>query len=147
MAGYLVSDAIWINPRPIPSPLSVKGTPWILGSNIKPAVREHSAGGLVNNNEIYVYGGASLEDEYASDFWVYDIAQQKWAFISDLGWEAVIDSVGKESTTAHPGGRNRMASSIDKNGNIWLYGGLYINKYTNEIYVRSDLWRFNPKTK
>ncbi len=147
MAGYLVSDAVWINPRPLPSPLSVKGTPWTLGSTYKPSVREHSAGGIANNNEIYVYGGASLEYEFSSDFWVYDISQQKWAFISDLGWEEKLDLIGQESTTAHPGGRNRMASTVDKNGNIWMYGGLYKNKYTNEIYARSDLWMYNPKSK
>jgi hypothetical protein len=147
MSGYLVSDAVWIYPRPLPTPLSVKGTPWVLGSTTKPSVREHSAGGIANNNEIYVYGGASLEYEFSSDFWVYDISQQKWAFISDLGWEAVFDNIGVESSIAHPGGRNRMASSIDKNGNIWLFGGLYKNKYTNEISARSDLWKYNPKTK
>lgn len=147
MSGYLTSDAVWIYPRPLPTPLSVKGTPWVLGSNIKPSVREHPAGGIANNNEIYVYGGASLEYEFSSDFWVYDISQQKWAFISDFGWEAVFDNIGVESSIAHPGGRNRMASSIDKNGNIWLFGGLYKNNYTNEISAQSDLWRYNPKTK
>lgn len=147
MSGYLVSDAVWNYPRPTPSPLSVKGAPWVLGSTVKPSVREHSGGGIANNNEIYVYGGASLEYEFSSDFWVYDISQQKWAFISDLGWQVIVDSIGKESPTAHPGGRNRMASSIDKNGNIWFFGGLYNDKNTNEIFTRSDLWRYNPKTK
>lgn len=147
MSGYLVSDAVWIFPRPTPSPLSVRGTPWTLGSTVKPSVREHSAGGIANNNEIYVYGGASLETEYSSDFWVYDISQQKWAFISDLGWNFMIDSIGRESSFGHPGGRNRMASAVDKNGNIWMFGGLFNNKTTSETYTRSDLWRYNPKTK
>lgn len=147
MSGYLVSDAVWIFPRPFPPPLSVRGTPWVLDSNVKPSVREHPAGGIVNNNDIYVYGGASLEDEFSSDFWIYDISQQKWAFISDLGWEVVLDTIGKESLTAHPGGRNRMASSVDKNGNIWLFGGLYKDRNTNEISARSDLWKYNTKTK
>jgi Galactose oxidase, central domain/Bacterial Ig domain len=147
MSGYLVSDAVWINPRPQPSPLSVRGTPWVLDSTAKPSVREHCAGGITNNNEIYVYGGASLEYEFSSDFWVYDISQQKWAFISDLDWKAVLDTIGKESITAHPGGRNRMASTVDKNGNIWFFGGLYKNKINNQISAMSDLWRYNPKTK
>lgn len=147
MSGYLVSDAVWISPRPLPSPLSVRGTPWVLGSNVKPSVREHPAGGIVNNNDIYVYGGATLEYEYSSDFWIYDISQQKWAFISDLGWQVMVDVVGRESTTAHPGGRNRAASAVDKNGNIWFFGGLYKDKNTNETYTRSDLWRYNTQTK
>ncbi|MFY7910223.1 MAG: Kelch repeat-containing protein [Emticicia sp.] len=147
MAGYLVSDAVWIYPRPLPSPLSVRGTPWILGSNVKPSVREHPAGGIVNNNDIYVYGGAALENEYSSDFWIYDVSQQKWAFISDLGWQVIIDVIGRESTTAHPGGRNRAASAVDKNGNIWFFGGLYRDKNTNETFTRSDLWRYNTQTK
>ena len=147
MSGYLVSDAVWVSPRPLPSPLSVKGTPWVLGSTTKPSVREHSAGGIVNNSEIYVYGGAALEYEFSSDFWVYDISQQKWAFIADLGWEMVKDLVGKESTTANPGGRNRMASSVDKNGNIWFFGGLYHDKISHQTSALADLWRYNPKSK
>lgn len=147
MSGYLVSDASWIFPRPLPSPLSVRGAPWVLDSAIKPSVREHPAGGITNNNEIYVYGGASLESEYSSDFWVYDISQQKWAFISDLGWQNIVGPIGQESSTAHPGGRNRMASAVDKDGNIWFFGGLYRDKNTAETFTRSDLWRYNPKTK
>lgn len=147
MSGYLVSDAVWNSPRPLPSPLSVRGTPWILGSTVKPSVREHSAGGIANNNEIYVYGGASLESEYSSDFWVYDISQQKWAFISDLGATAITDSITKESTIANPGGRNRAASTVDKDGNIWMFGGLYYDKFISTTYARSDLWKYNPKTK
>ena len=135
MSGYLVSDAGWISPRPLPSPLSVRGTPWTLSSTVKPSVREHSGGGIANNNEIYVYGGASLESEFSSDFWVYDISQQKWAFISDLGWQIINDGlIGQESTNAHPGGRNRMASAVDNNGNIWIFGGLYNNKNTSETF-------------
>lgn len=147
MSGYLVSDAVWSSPRPLPSPLSVRSTPWTLDSNAKPSVREHSAGGITNNNEIYVYGGASLEYEYSSDYWVYDISQQKWAFISDLGWQIIGGPIGQESPTAHPGGRNRMASAVDNNGNIWFFGGLYKDKNNGETYTRSDLWRYNTQTK
>jgi hypothetical protein len=68
---WLVTQFILTLVHP-PSALSVRGTPWTLSSTVKPSVREHPAGGLVNNNEIYVYGGASLESEYSSDFWVYD---------------------------------------------------------------------------
>jgi hypothetical protein len=147
MSGYLVSDIGWMNPRPLPSPLSVRGTPWTLGSVVKPSVREHSGGGIANNNEIYVYGGASLESEYSSDFWVYDISQQKWAFISDLGWQIIGGIIGQESPTAHPGGRNRMASAVDNNGNIWMFGGLYYEKNVSEIFTKSDLWMYNTKTR
>jgi len=147
MAGYLVSDAVYIDPRPSPSPLSVRGTPWTLSSTIKPSVREHPAGGLANNNEIYVYGGASLESYFSSDFWVYDISQQKWAFISDLGWKIIVGIIGQESPTAHPGGRNRMASAVDNDGNIWMFGGLYNDKNTYERFTKSDLWMYNTKTR
>jgi len=147
MSGYLVSDVVWMNPRPLPSPMSVRGAPWTLSSTVKPSVREHSAGGIANNNEIYVYGGVSLESEYSSDFWVYDISQQKWAFISDLGWQIIGGTIGQESTTAHPGGRNRMASAVDNNGNIWMFGGLYNDKNTFETFTRSDLWMYNTKTR
>jgi Kelch motif/Galactose oxidase, central domain len=147
MSGYLVSDAVWLSPRPSPTPLSERGNSWVLNSRYKPSVREHPAGGIVNNNEIYMYGGAALDNDFASDFWVYDISQQKWAFIYDLGWPAITDIIGRESTIAQLGGRNRVASAVDNNGNIWFFGGLYKNRNTDEISSRSDLWKYNTKTK
>lgn len=147
MSGYLVSDASYVSPHPQPSPLSVRGTPWVLGSTVKPSVREHAAGGIANNNEIYVYGGSSLEFGLSADFWVYDISQQKWAFISDMGGTVIRDTVGKESAIVTPGGRNRMASAVDKTGNIWFFGGLYNSKVTFQVSAQSDLMKYNPKTK
>jgi Galactose oxidase, central domain len=147
MTGYLVSDALWVYPRPVPSPLSIRGVPWLLGASYKPSVREHCAGGIVNNNEIYVYGGAALEDFRASDLWVYDISQQKWAFISDKGWAMNQGQLGVESNSTHPGGRNRMGSAADKDGNIWFFGGLYYNRNSNTEHSLSDLWKYNTKTR
>ncbi len=147
MAGYLVSDAIWDYPRPLPSPLSIRGTPWLLGASYKPSVREHCTGGIVNNNEIYMYGGEALEDSHSSDFWVYDISQKKWAFISDKGWEMNQGLLGIESSFTHPGGRNRMGSAADKDGNIWFFGGSYYNRNTNIGFSMSDLWKYNTKTR
>jgi hypothetical protein len=147
MSGYLVSDAYDHLPHPVPSPTSVRGTPWVLGSNVKPSVREHSAGGIANNNEIYVYGGSSLEYSLSADFWVYDISQQKWAFISDMGGTVKRDSIGKESSIVNPGGRSRMASAVDNNGNVWFFGGLYNSKVTFQVSALSDLMKYNPKSK
>lgn len=141
LSGYLVSDAVWLSPRPYPTPLSVKGSPWMLGTSFKPSVREHTSGGLVNNNDLYIYGGQSLESNYASDLWIFDISQQKWAFISDKGTSNVSGSIGLENPNFTPGGRNRMGSAVDKEGNIWFFGGL------NNGYISADLWRFNTRTK
>lgn len=147
MGGYLASDAIWSTPRPNPSPLNIKGSSWVLGSNFKPSVREHCGGGIANNNEMYMYGGASLEDSYASDFWIYDISQQKWAFISDEGWNISRGPQGVEAPNFHPGGMNRMASAVDKDGNLWMFGGLYLNNRPNGNEINlSDLWKYNRKT-
>ncbi len=159
VAGYSVSDAVWNSSRPTPSPLGVPtyanratATPLSLNSTYKPSVREHCGGGLVNNNEIYIYGGATLDFQFSgSDIWVYDIAQQKWAFVEERGrninFNPVTDAIGVESNTVWPGARNRMASAIDKDGNMWVFGGLYYNADIGQEYSVSDLWRFNTKTR
>lgn len=149
VSGYSVSDAVWSEPRPNPQPFSVYdyNKPWVLDEQYKPSVREHAAGGLVDNTAMYMYGGATLEDYNASDFWMYDLVQQKWALISLKGVGLTYGTIGVENAYIHPGGRNRSASAVDKDGNFWLFGGLYKDRPSGNEFSMGDLWKFSKKTK
>jgi Galactose oxidase, central domain/Kelch motif len=140
LRGHLVSDAIWTNPRPFPTGVTnYSSSPFLLHEQNFPSVREHCSGGVVNENEIYMYGGESIGQAFMSDMWVFDISQGKWAFVADKGHYPNYGTQGVESPVITPGGRNRAASAVDSKGNIWLFGG-------NWGSPQSDLFKFNPKT-
>ena len=42
-----------------------------------------------------------------------------------------------------PGGRFRGMGSIDKSGNLWLFGGSGFGAYNTDHECLNDLWRFN----
>jgi hypothetical protein len=140
-AGYEVSDTGWMIPHPYPAPTDIAGNYLSLDSSYKPSVREHALGDILNDNEIYIYGGQNRNYLSDSDLWIYDISQSKWAFVKHYNTIQTIDVVNGESSNNSPGRLNRAASAFDENGNLWVFGGL---KSVNE--ESNALWSLNSKT-
>lgn len=107
----------------------------------KPSSREHCGSGIFNN-KIWIYGGEGNDSGY--DMWYYDIIAKDWVFVANKGYNAVYTDLGIESQTSHPGHRSRMASSIDKNGNFYIFGG--DTKDLGFHTGRNDLWKYNTNT-
>ena len=148
MGGYKVADTPWMSQRPEPIPVNnLAGDSLKLNQAYKPMVREHAGGALVNDNEIYYYGGSSFHHYESPELWVYDISQEKWARVfRGQVVESIAQEVGIESYDNCPGALNRMAMDADSTGTIWMFGGL---RYVNETYPSiesSSLWSFNTIT-
>jgi Kelch motif len=108
----------------------------------KPSSREHCGSGIYNN-KIWIFGGEG--NNSGSDVWQYDIKFKAWAFASNKGPNEVFADKNIESSIAHPGNKSRMASSMDKTGNLWLFGGS-----TNDLGTHTgwnDLWKYNTNNK
>lgn len=62
----------------------------------------------------------------------------------------IYGSLGDPAPANIPGGRSMAASSIDQNGNVWLFGGVeYLWAYNNALLCgqcNNDLWKFSPAT-
>ena len=107
----------------------------------KPAPREHCGSG-VYKDKFWIFGGDGFGT--GSDIWCYDTKTDNWTFVGDKGNTPSYTDLMTESLTAHPGKRSRMASAVDKNGNLWVFGG---DTYDLGFHTgRNDLWKFNTIT-
>jgi hypothetical protein len=128
--------------------LSTYGDSWnqftttgVPNANNRPGVREHCGSGIYNK-KIWIYGGDGYTS--GSDVWYYDINQKAWVYIGDSGVNGVYTDKLSESTTAHMGKRSRMASAIDKSGNMYIFGGE--TKDLGYHTAWNDFWKYNTNT-
>ena len=113
----------------------------IADPNNRPGVREHCGSGLYNK-KIWIYGGDGYTS--GSDVWYYDINKRAWVFVGDSGVNGVYTDNLIESTSAHMGRKSRMASAIDKSGNMYIFGGE--TKDLGYHTAWNDFWKYNTNT-
>lgn len=106
-------------------------------------------------NNLWLYGGNMVTPEgvqsyteNANTVWKYNIASDQWTWVAgnkDFHKPAVYGQLGVASPDAHPGNRSSPFWAADKNGNIFLYGGI-VNKNVDEYGPAADLWKFDIST-
>jgi len=89
----------------------------------------------------WIYGGFYKgHSSSLSDFWRYNYITDTWTRISgsdQTGISANYGNIGVSLPANNPGQRAGACSWMEKNGNLWLFGGWNNN---------GDLWRFVPDT-
>jgi gliding motility-associated-like protein len=96
----------------------------------------------------WMYGGYDdirYPADVFSDFWVYDYTADKWTTIHgstnfnlNKYQKPVYGTQGVLDIANYPGARAGACTWIDKSNKVWLFGGMYDMKLTN------DLWKFVP---
>jgi N-acetylneuraminic acid mutarotase len=69
-----------------------------------------------------------------------------WAFVSGSsknGAPGVYGVKGAASAGSVPGARDGAVSWTDASGNLWLFGGTYIDA-TGKLFFLNDLWQYTP---
>lgn len=104
------------------------------------------------NGEIWMFGGygrASLASGHLNDLWNLRNDAKGWTWFWMGGQEMLVDVPsehglkGVESPKNMPGGRRFAASWTDKHGDLWMFGGEFLNHSNNTTYYYNDLWRYN----
>jgi N-acetylneuraminic acid mutarotase len=95
------------------------------------------------------YGaGGGLGEQ--NDLWQSNALGNSWGWISGSngpGHSGVYGTLGATAASSVPGGREGGATWTDKNGNLWLFGGLgYDGSGTNTYGYENDLWMYNTTT-
>ena len=86
------------------------------------------------NDNIYIYGNANGNFDYGtSAFWVYNMTIKQWKCIQPMVTEISYGTKGVFSATNSPGPRKKSTTFSDAAGNLYLFGGSYLN----------DLWKFD----
>ncbi len=121
-------------------------------SNMPPGRCESSCSWVDNNNNLWMFGGTNSYDltiQTLSDLWKYDINTNEWTWMngSNLANQTAgaYGVQGVESYSNRPGARNAYTRWKDKNGNLWFFGGGYIDPDGSDIYY-NDVWKYNLST-
>jgi N-acetylneuraminic acid mutarotase len=165
--GYL-NDLWEFNP-------STREWTWVAGSNLvgqlgsygmlgTPAVanvpggRNQSSTWTDLAGNLWLFGGFGLDSAgtlgYLNDFWEFNPSTKEWTWIGgadslgckNCGAPGVYGTLGMPASANFPGGRNQASSWTDRNGNLWLFGGVGFGDAKNDWGDQNDLWEFNLST-
>ncbi len=88
-----------------------------------------------------------------NDLWEFNPATKEWKWIGGSsaigrngGQSGVYGNPGSGSPANVPGGRDAATSWIDKNGQLWIYGGEGFDGEGDYAHL-DDLWKFDPATR
>jgi len=126
-----------------------QGTP---STGNTPGSREYSASWRDAAGNFWLFGGASWDAGTGfgpmNDLWEFNPTARTWNWVSGSAYynpSGKYGIKGVAAATTVPGGRNGLASWIDKAGNFWIFGGQGLDASGTTGYL-NDLWEFTPST-
>jgi N-acetylneuraminic acid mutarotase len=151
---YNISTNVWtwVNGDDIVNQSGAYGSKGVSSLSNKPGARQYAAGSIDANDNIWLYGGLGFDQNgsqgYLNDLWKYEIATNRWTWISGNGMlnqNGVYGTKGVSSTNNISGGRYGANFVADNNGDLWLLGGLGRDKNGSFGYL-NDLWHLKVST-
>ena len=113
------------------------------GSEKMPSPRADAVTWSDPSGVLWVFGGIGYNENAEwgifEDLWRYDQESDTWTVIG----EPNKNNGGVKSRDGQPISRRNAASWIDKQGNLWMFGGQNFSDFAH----LNDLWQFNVKTK
>lgn len=106
-------------------------------------------GGQGTIPSITASGATTTIGEY-NDLWEYSSGQWTWEAGTNIPDDpGSFGTINLSSTSNTPPSRSQSVSWIDKNGNLWLFGGssvgLSSNTSSGSVYsIANDLWEYTP---
>ena len=135
----------WVKGDSIGDVGSIYGTPGVPNINNKPGARDRGMTWKDNSGDLWLFGGESvLGGGRRNDLWRYNIATNMWTFMGGETWgnqPANYGTRGVPAATNNPGARRYCGTWIDRNGNLWLFGG---DNGINQLLT--DLWKYDIST-
>lgn len=109
-------------------------------SNMPPATGGMAYWGDKAGN-LWFYGGTDSSWDAMNDLWRYNIASNTWTWMKGSATSNQPPNYGTKGTPAAtntPGARSYSNAWIDKDNNLYLFGG------TGNSTYYSDLWKYSP---
>jgi N-acetylneuraminic acid mutarotase len=124
------------------------GTEGVAAAGNVPGARGWSVSWIDKSGNLWLLGGEGFDSTgnqgWLNDLWKYN--GTNWTWVSGSNTVNQSGSYGTEGVAAAgnvPGGRYWSISWIDKNGNLWLFGGWGYDSAGNYGDM-NDLWRYQP---
>ncbi len=125
----------------------VYGTQGVPAPTNVPQARERVAGWIDGSDNLWLFGGIGWFPGAAgmlNDVWKFNPKTKMWTWVGGSSTPNAVGVYGTQGTPDQaniPGARETAVVWTEKNGNLWLYGGLM---YGGAAY--SDLWEYDPTT-
>jgi N-acetylneuraminic acid mutarotase len=151
-------------PDPIQGTAGVYGTLGKPSPKNWPGSRSYSVTWQDAHGNIWLFGGFAFDSGARlapmNDLWELNPSTREWTWMSGsgtllpglVGEAGVYGTKGQASPKNVPGSRADSIGWIDKQGNLWLFGGFLEQLDTGSPALcadsdQNDLWKFNPNTK
>jgi N-acetylneuraminic acid mutarotase len=137
---------------------SVYGTLGKFATGNVPGSREGASGWVDGSGNLWLFGGygfpAGKQSGPLNDLWEFNPTTSEWAWMSGsdfvAGQQAGVPgnygTLGVAAPGNAPAARQNASSWVDKNGNLWLFGGYPQDELPSGFYCNTlnDVWRFSP---
>jgi hypothetical protein len=139
----------WIGGDKTVNKPGVYGTKTVASASNKPGGR-YVASTWSDGTYLWLFGGYGYVADEASplnDLWRFNMNTKQWTWMSGdqaINEPAVYGIKGTASPENKPGSRYVCSSWMDKNNELWLFGG-YGNDAENTGYL-NDFWKYSPAT-
>ncbi|HOS27753.1 MAG TPA: kelch repeat-containing protein [Deltaproteobacteria bacterium] len=139
----------WISGSNVITQPGVYGTKGVADPANIPGARYLSASWIDSSGNLWLFGGTGYDSAVAgigqlNDLWKFDGTSWTWISGSDvINQPGVYGTKGVSDQANVPGARFVAASSIDSNGNLWLFGGQGYDSYESSGRL-NDLWLYVP---
>ncbi len=138
---------MWVSGPDTAGQPGIYGTKGVADVNNIPGGREYASSCADTSGNVWLFGGWGYDTAGDwgdfNDLWKYD--GSNWTWISgDYSWDrpGSYGTKGVADANNVPGGRSGASSSVDKSGNIWLFGGGGYDSTRTSGYL-NDLWKFD----
>ncbi len=142
---------LWVAGPDTPNAGGVYGTQGVAAQGNTPGAR--AAGGSWTDaaGNFWLFGGSGydvygIQKSGLSDLWKRDWATGFWTWVSgpsEGSLAGVYGTLGVPDVANFPGARTNPVTWIDKQGNLWLFGGTGLDGIGSPGDL-NDLWKFDP---
>lgn len=151
-AIVLGQDLVWKKGSNVPNQFGNYGTKGVSSPANNPGSRQMSTTWRDLQGNLWLFGGNGYSGSNTTgnlnDLWKYNIATNEWTWIrgsKGVDQLGVYGTQGVPSATNEPGARALAEGWVDKQGNLWLFGGSGFSTQQQNAWL-NDLWRYNIST-
>lgn len=135
----------WMKGSDLPDQTGVYGMQGVEDAANSPGARNGANMWAGDDLNLWIHGGYGADEDgnlgSFNDLWRYNIATNNWTWMrgtDSLNSEGVYGVQGVSDPANVPAARMRSSTWTDEEGNLWLFGGLYVSfgRY-------ADLWKYD----
>ena len=141
----------WVSgPSSAATPTAAYGIQGVPAPTNLPPQRQGSVAWIDSTGNLWLFGGTGVipganvnTAGTLNDLWTFSPVTGEWTWVrgsSTANPSAGYGTLGTAASSNDPGGRFAAASWRDSADNLWLFGGIALDGYHN------DLWKFTPNT-